>query len=147
MFDESTSAVDTKTESIIYQLLNDLHIWFVTISHRPSLIQYHKKELKLYSSNQQNDLYVYNEIEFSMNKNVTLIKIDENIIDERQLPNCNNITGGYIEINKSGNLFKEIKDIWKLIHLPFGSDHKILRIQVFKLFFCKGKRNFCFFRL
>jgi hypothetical protein len=147
MFDESTSAVDIKTEAIIYQLMNDLHIWFITISHRLSLIQYHQKQLKLSSrntDNNENDLDLNNDVYITTNlpknQNLTSVKIDENIVDETELVNLsttNNITG-YIEIIKSGNLLKEIKDIWKLIHLPFGPNDKILRIQVFK--FSKANR-------
>jgi len=124
MFDESTSAIDIKTEGIIYQLLNDLHIWFVTISHRSSLIQYHQKELKFYSinidDNKENDLDLNYDIEIEINETqLRNISINNNIKD-------------YIELNKLDNLLKEIKDLWKLIHLPFGIDDKILRIQVFK---------------
>jgi hypothetical protein len=128
MFDESTSAVDIKTEGIIYQLLNDLNIWFVTISHRPSLIQYHQKELKLYSKN------IYNkENDFDLNNDIEIpIDLSSIRINEIQLENIS-IDDNNIElIIKSNNLLKEIKDLWKLIHLPFGSDHKILRIQVLK---------------
>jgi hypothetical protein len=127
MFDESTSAIDIKTEGIIYQLLNDLNIWFVTISHRPSLIQYHQKELKLYSKNnynKENDLDLNNDIE-------SPIDLSSIRINELQLENIS-IDNNIELIIKSNNLLKEIKDLWKLIHLPFGSDHKILRIQVFK---------------
>jgi ABC-type uncharacterized transport system fused permease/ATPase subunit len=50
LFDESTSAIDAKTEQQIYTLLIRLHIWFVTISHRPSLVHLHTKSLQLSSN-------------------------------------------------------------------------------------------------
>lgn len=137
MFDESTSAIDTITEARIYQLLNDLNIWFITISHRSTLIQYHQKELKFYSKiidNKENDFNLNNDIEieidYSIEKNLSSIKIDKINLENISINNNN--------INKSNNLLKEIKDIWKLIHLPFGSDHKLLRIQVFNK---KNKNN------
>lgn len=141
MFDESTSAVDTKTEAIIYQLLYDLHIWFVTISHRPSLVKYHQKELKLHShniDNKETDPSLNNDddvtIDLPIHQHFTPVRIDENIAGETQLVNIsnNNNNTGYVEIIKSGSWFKEIKDIWKLIHLPFGPNDKFLRIQVNK---------------
>jgi putative ATP-binding cassette transporter len=50
LFDESTSAIDAKTEEQIYTQLIQLQIWFVTISHRPSLVHLHTKSLQ-FSSN------------------------------------------------------------------------------------------------
>jgi putative ATP-binding cassette transporter len=46
LFDESTSAVDAKTEHEIYTHLIRLRVWFVTISHRPSLVHLHTKSLQ-----------------------------------------------------------------------------------------------------
>lgn len=50
LFDESTSAVDARTEHAIYERLIRLRVWFVTISHRPSLIQLHNTSLPLYAN-------------------------------------------------------------------------------------------------
>ena len=50
LFDEATSAVDAKTEHQIYALVIQLRVWFVTISHRPSLIHLHTKSLQLSSN-------------------------------------------------------------------------------------------------
>jgi hypothetical protein len=139
MFDESTSAVDTETEAVIYQLMNDLHIWFVTISHRPSLIKYHHKELKLSSpnlNNRENELNLNDDfntaIDIPIDHSSASIRIGENLEGERQLMNVrtDNTMTGYIEIKNSGNWWKEFLDVWKIIHLPFGPNDKKLRIQV-----------------
>ena len=47
--DESTSAIDMKTEKEIYLNLIELGVWFVTISHRSSLVHLHSKSLKFSS--------------------------------------------------------------------------------------------------
>ncbi len=44
--DESTSAIDIKTEKKIYLKLTEHGVWFVTISHRSSLVHLHRKLLK-----------------------------------------------------------------------------------------------------
>lgn len=44
--DESTSAIDVRTEHKIYQQLTQLNVWFVTISHRSSLKNLHTKWLQ-----------------------------------------------------------------------------------------------------
>lgn len=46
--DESTSALDMKTEEEIYLNLTELGVWFITISHRSSLFHLHKKSLNFY---------------------------------------------------------------------------------------------------
>ena len=48
LFDESTSAIDATTEHQIYAHLIRLRVWFVTISHRSSLVHLHTKSLELY---------------------------------------------------------------------------------------------------
>jgi ABC-type uncharacterized transport system fused permease/ATPase subunit len=53
LFDESTGAIDAKTEHEIYTQLTELRVWFVTISHRPSLIHFHTKSLQLTSNKDQ----------------------------------------------------------------------------------------------
>ena len=141
MLDESTSAVDTNTEGVIYQLLNDLHVWFVTISHRLSLMKYHSKELKLYSKirdSRQNNLEINNDeeeqviIDLPINRSSTTIDVREDIVGETQLAPRSHRDHiiGYIDTNTSGSWFKQFRNIWKLIHLPFGPDDRKLRIQV-----------------
>lgn len=46
--DESTSAIDINTEHEIYQHLTQLCVWFVTISHRSSLVHLHTKWLQFF---------------------------------------------------------------------------------------------------
>jgi ABC-type bacteriocin/lantibiotic exporter with double-glycine peptidase domain len=46
--DESTSAIDVKTEHEIYLHLTQLSVWFVTISHRSSLVHLHTKWLQFF---------------------------------------------------------------------------------------------------
>lgn len=143
MFDESTSAVDAKTELKIYELLNDFHIWFVTISHRPSLIRYHQKELKLYSKNltaQQLELDLTTTTttttdpwtDISMKDNFPSTDVDAEVAGETQLASvvASSQTAGYLDLKRSKNFFREILDIWKLIHLPFHPHDRRLRIEV-----------------
>ena len=136
MFDESTSAIDTTTETMIYRVLNEFHIWYVTISHRSSLIKYHQKELKLYSPsihNRQNQLSLNNTIDLPADKgDSTSIEVDENVADETQLTNIstNGHASGFAEVNTSASWLKQVKDVWKLIHLPFTSNDRKIRIQV-----------------
>ncbi|UJR27951.1 hypothetical protein I4U23_009210 [Adineta vaga] len=140
MFDESTSALDTKIEAIIYQTLNDLHIWFVTISHRLSLIKHHHKELKLYLPNttDEENLLSLNDdaekmVDRPVNQDMTAETINDNSVPETQLLNVmgHNSSTGYIAIKKSNNFIKDIRDIWKILHLPFASDDKSFRIQTY----------------
>ncbi|MEX5593821.1 ABC transporter ATP-binding protein/permease [Pseudomonas orientalis] len=45
--DESTSAVDIATEKILYSILVDIGVTFVSVGHRPSIISFHKNVLEL----------------------------------------------------------------------------------------------------
>ena len=148
MLDESTSAIDTTTESIIYQLLIDLNVWFVTISHRPSLIRYHNKELKLFlPSSAHRDHHHHYQQDPSLNDDpdVTIdLSTDPETTstrttDDEEIRARPSITPGataasvttpaYVEVKKS-KWFVDIRDVWKLIHLPFPATDRRLRVQV-----------------
>ncbi len=49
VLDEATSALDIKNESSLYQYLRDTKITFVSVGHRPSLVQYHRLLLEMQS--------------------------------------------------------------------------------------------------
>ena len=132
MLDESTSAVDTITEGFIYQLLKDFRVWYVTISHRPSLIKYHQKELKLYSNIRDSDLNYLHFNEQDQIENSSL-QIDQTFHQENQFSpiSIDKIKiFGCVHKNSSENFFEEIKDLWNLIHLPFGPNDLKLRLKV-----------------
>lgn len=153
MLDESTSAVDTKTEGLIYHSLNELHVWFVTISHRPSLMKYHQKELKLYSKSRVNrenseDINgVDNDndedqlvVSLPINRSFASIHMNEHVAGETQLTSVSNHNTviGYVDTKPSDTWFQQVRDVWNIIHLPFGSNDRKLRIQVFSF-----ERIFC----
>ena len=45
--DESTSALDTTNEALMYRLLRDSDITYVSIGHRPTLVDFHDRVLRL----------------------------------------------------------------------------------------------------
>ncbi len=47
VLDESTSALPLKTEEAMYGLLRDMEASYLSVGHRPSLLQYHNKRLFL----------------------------------------------------------------------------------------------------
>lgn len=47
VIDEGTSAVSSDVEGLLYETCQKAGITLITISHRPSLLQYHKAQLKL----------------------------------------------------------------------------------------------------
>lgn len=47
VLDEATSALDIKNEAILYQYLLDSKTTFISVGHRPSLIQYHRWLLEM----------------------------------------------------------------------------------------------------
>ena len=49
VLDEATSALDIKNESSLYQYLRDTNTTFVSVGHRPSLVQYHRLLLEMQS--------------------------------------------------------------------------------------------------
>jgi hypothetical protein len=127
--DESTSAIDVYTESIIYQTMLRLKIWFITISHRPSLKSYHSIELKL-------DNGASEKLENSFEDKLHSMEIDTDNTTPFLLQN--NSTVNEIQVNKCQHCswWKSFIKIWYLIHVPFDpKEHKTLRIQVTEIFF------------
>jgi len=49
MLDEATSALDMDNEQYLYTLLGDMQIVYVSVGHRPTLVDYHDKVLQLNS--------------------------------------------------------------------------------------------------
>ena len=47
LMDESTSALDTTNEALMYRLLSDSNITYVSIGHRPTLVNFHDQVLYL----------------------------------------------------------------------------------------------------
>lgn len=47
ILDEATSALDLANEQRLYQQLKDQQVTFISVGHRPSLVQYHKYVLEL----------------------------------------------------------------------------------------------------
>jgi ABC-type transport system involved in cytochrome bd biosynthesis fused ATPase/permease subunit len=78
LFDESTSAIDAKTEQEIYAHLIQLHIWFVTISHRTSLIHLHTQSLQLSLNNNRRQLRKQQSIEQQISITSSFENNDEN---------------------------------------------------------------------
>ena len=52
VLDEATSALDIKNESTLYQYLLNTNITFVSVGHRPSLVQYHRWILEMQEGEQ-----------------------------------------------------------------------------------------------
>ena len=50
LMDESTSALDTGNEAKLYKLLRESGITYVSIGHRPTLVNFHDKVLRLQPS-------------------------------------------------------------------------------------------------
>jgi putative ATP-binding cassette transporter len=46
VLDESTSALDVKTERSVYELLKDLNVTYISVGHRPTLREYHDRILE-----------------------------------------------------------------------------------------------------
>ena len=47
ILDEATSALDNANEKLLYQLLQDAKITFISVGHSSSLVKYHQQILKL----------------------------------------------------------------------------------------------------
>ncbi|UJR10859.1 hypothetical protein I4U23_015047 [Adineta vaga] len=128
LFDESTSAVDAKTEHEIYAHLIRLQVWFVTISHRSSLIHLHPKSLHLYTNKtlQQQTTTI---LSLENNEDVHTNELPET--KEYQIKNdsANNRETTSDTTMKSNFKWQHIVDIFKFIHLPFHSIDKNLKLQ------------------
>jgi vitamin B12/bleomycin/antimicrobial peptide transport system ATP-binding/permease protein len=48
LLDEATSALDETTEAKLYALLRQTAIAFISVGHRPALVEYHQQRLQLY---------------------------------------------------------------------------------------------------
>jgi len=118
--DESTSAIDVQTEYKIYLQLTQLHVWFVTISHRSSLKNLHAKYLEFSPEG-----YRYNSIDKQHEDN----KIEEQEETNEQFHAPIDHMPGIFE-KKNTSQWKSIIDIFKFMHLPFQSDDTKLKIQV-----------------
>ena len=137
LLDESTSAIDAKTEQEIYKHLIQLRIWFVTISHRPSLVHLHEKSLQL--SSNKNRLQLREEQSIEPQISMASSSLENN--DEDQLPKD---AAHRIQINsatssdsnqsstkeKNTSKWQQIRNIFKFIHVPFQPDDKMLKMQV-----------------
>lgn len=44
---EATSALDLASEDAMYRLLQALDVTYISVGHRPSLLQYHATQLQL----------------------------------------------------------------------------------------------------
>jgi vitamin B12/bleomycin/antimicrobial peptide transport system ATP-binding/permease protein len=47
ILDEATSALDVANERRLYDLLADLKLTYISVGHRPTLIDYHQSVLSL----------------------------------------------------------------------------------------------------
>ncbi|MEM8718490.1 MAG: ABC transporter ATP-binding protein/permease [Cyanobacteria bacterium P01_G01_bin.39] len=47
VLDESTSALDSDNQDLLYQLLASTNITYISVGHRPNLLQYHQQVLQL----------------------------------------------------------------------------------------------------
>jgi vitamin B12/bleomycin/antimicrobial peptide transport system ATP-binding/permease protein len=47
ILDEATSALDIKNEQRLYQLLQDRNLSYISVGHRPNLVNYHRRVLQL----------------------------------------------------------------------------------------------------
>lgn len=50
LMDESTSALDTINEALMYRSLKDNSMTYVSVGHRPTLLDYHDRVLRLQAS-------------------------------------------------------------------------------------------------
>jgi hypothetical protein len=95
-----------------------LHIWFITISHRPSLKSYHSVELKL-------DNGVIENSEDNDNESDS-IEIDSSVIENKSTTNDIRV-----KQSRCWTLSRFLIAMWCFIHLPFDpKEHRTLRIQV-----------------
>ncbi|CAF0979834.1 unnamed protein product [Adineta ricciae] len=122
LFDESTSAVDAKTEHEIYANLIRLQVWFVTISHRTSLIDLHTKTLHLYlnkTSEQQEQI-----------PNIQLPEITDDFNANELYEAKQSQAASKSNTNTTESLnWRYVMKIFQFIHLPFPKDDQYLKLQ------------------
>lgn len=53
LMDESTSALDTINEALMYRLLRKSNMTYVSVGHRPTLLDYHDRVLRLQANSTQ----------------------------------------------------------------------------------------------
>ena len=120
LFDESTSAIDLNTEEHIYKHLIRLGLWFVTISHRSSLAQWHHRTLH-FAANANPSVQIENQSSIGEMKN-------EHTEDSTQSKEHQTIIKEIQEENNSK--WHQIISIVKFLHLPFQPDDRHLRAMV-----------------
>ena len=52
LMDESTSALDTTNEALLYKQLQESGITYVSVGHRPTLVDFHDRVLRLQPTGQ-----------------------------------------------------------------------------------------------
>ncbi|CAF1369024.1 unnamed protein product [Rotaria sordida] len=141
LFDEATSAIDVTTEHEIYARLIQLRVWFVTISHRSSLVHLHAKSLHFFSNKDRqqsieqtqtecqvltlNDGDDEKKLEENENNEIEAIDIKYCQIDSESRKNDDMSNVNEKDISK----WRLILNILKFIHLPFQANDKMLKLQ------------------
>ncbi|CAF1183425.1 unnamed protein product [Rotaria sordida] len=141
LFDEATSAIDVTTEHEIYARLIQLRVWFVTISHRSSLVHLHAKSLHFFSNKDRqqsieqtqtecqvltlNDGDDEKKLEENENNEIEAIDIKYCQIDSESRKNDDISNVNEKDISK----WRLILNILKFIHLPFQANDKMLKLQ------------------
>jgi len=138
LLDESTSAIDTQTEMKIYETMVKLQIWFITISHRQSLIKYHQKQLNLSLPGcvQSDEIVITN----------GSIMETETINEEEQQESYNSQEQRRYEPwlhspiestdTKRMSFLKSLENIWIISRLPFDINDRRLRLQTYLAWLC-----------
>ena len=134
LFDEATSAIDAPTECKIYARLIELHVWFVTITHRSSLTHLHAISLRFIPNTDQHQSVeeVRTEIHTPMFNDGG---DDGNIFVRRELSHRfpkqidNQLPLSNVK-EKVTPRWRLVFDILRFIHVPFQSTDGVLKLQV-----------------
>ena len=134
LFDEATSAIDAPTECKIYARLIELHVWFVTISHRSSLNHLHAISLRFVPTTDQ-----HQSVEEVRTESHTPMfndgGDDGNISIRRELSHRfpkqidNQLPLSNVK-EKVTPRWRLVFDILRFIHVPFQSTDGVLKLQV-----------------